>query len=75
MRWIGRDGAVRDDVDNEVHDCVGKEGDYETDDRVEDGVFCVGDFFRVAAGNDVAEAAIDEHNDRDDTDCGEDESC
>lgn len=51
-----------------MDDGVGEDGDDEADDGVEDGVFGVGDFFAVAAGHDVAEAAPDEHDDADNAD-------
>lgn len=42
---------------------VRKHGNDQTDDGVKDGVFRIGDFFAVAAGNDVAETTPDQHDD------------
>ncbi len=65
---LGRGGGERIDGDeDEIDDGVGEEGDGETEDGVEDGVFGVGDLLAVAAGKDVAEAAPNEHKDRDGT--------
>ncbi len=60
-RWLGGDAA--EGVEDEIDDGVGEEGDDETDDGVEDGVFRIGDFLAVAAGNDITEATPDEHDD------------
>lgn len=51
-------------VKDEVDDGISEDGDNETDDGIENGVFRIGDFFIVAAGKDVAQAAPNKHNDR-----------
>lgn len=61
-----------DGIEYEVDDGVGKNGDDQTDDGIEDGVFGVGDFFAIASRNDISEAAEDEHDDGDCTDDEED---
>lgn len=61
--------------EDEVNDCVRKEGDDKADDCVKDCVFRVGDFFRVAARENIAETAINKHNNRDDTDDEENDVC
>ena len=61
----GRVGGAGEGADDEVDDGVGKDGDDEADDGVEDGVLGVGDLFAVAAGEDIAEAADEKHDDGD----------
>ena len=65
-------GRAADGVDDEVDDGVGEQGDDETDNGVEDGVFCVGDLLLVAAGDDVADTTENLHDDGDDADSVED---
>ena len=60
----GNAHAVQDEVD----DGESENGNDETDDGVKDGVFGVGDLFVVAARENIAETAVDEHDDGDDAD-------
>lgn len=64
-------GLGADGIEDEIDDCVSKEDNDKTEDGVENGVFGVGDFFTVAAGDDVADAAPDEHDDREGANDGE----
>lgn len=60
------------DVDeDEADNSVSEDSDNEADDGIKDGVFRVGDFLAVAAGDDVADTAPDEHDDRKGADDGE----
>ena len=68
--------VYRSDADggeDEVDDGVGEKGDNETDDGVENGVFGVGDFFAIATRDDITEAAVEKHNDRNEADCEKDD--
>ena len=56
-----------DSGNNEVDDCVGEQRNDQTDDSIKDGVFSVGDFFVVAAGNDITETTVNQHNNRNNT--------
>lgn len=60
-----------DGRDDGVHNNRRDETDNKADNRIEDGVFCVGDFFRVAARDHVTNSADDEHNNRDNADDAE----
>ena len=44
-----------------------EERDNEANNGIEDGVFSVGDLFAITTGENIAEAAINEHNNRDET--------
>lgn len=66
------DAGCAEGAEDELDDSKGEDGDDEADDGVEDGVFGVGNFGFVAARYDVAEAAIDEHDNTDDSDSIED---
>lgn len=52
---LDSDGAKS--IENEVNNGVSEDGNNQTNDSVEDGVFGVGDFFAVAAGKDIAKTA------------------
>lgn len=69
---IGIDVSA-DGVENEIDDSVSEEGDNEAEEGVEDSVFRVGNFLIVAAREDVADTAPDQHDDRDETDDVEDD--
>lgn len=70
--FVGFWGAVAaDGVQDETDDSVSEDGDDKTDNSVENGVFGVGDFLAVAARDDVADAAPDEHDDRECANDGE----
>ncbi len=61
---IGFWGAVAaDGVEDEFDDGISEDGDDETDDGVEDGVFGVSNLLAIAARNDIADTAPDEHDD------------
>ena len=60
--------GLLDKSEDELHDCVREEGDDKSDDGVKDCVFCVGNFFRVASGDGVFKAAVNEHNNREGAD-------
>lgn len=47
-------GGGADGVEDEADDGVSEEGDNETDDGIENGVFGVGDFFAIATRSNVA---------------------
>lgn len=51
-----RNSLSANGVEDEVNDGVGKKDDDEAKNGVEDGVFGVGDFFAIAAGDDIADA-------------------
>ncbi len=61
-----------DGVEDEVDDGVGQNRDDEANNRIKNGVLRVGDFFTIATGKDVAETAVNQHDDRDYTDDIED---
>ena len=61
-------GGAADGVDDEIHNSVGQDGDNEADDGVHDGILGIGNLFAIATRDDVAKAAVDEHNNGDDTD-------
>lgn len=52
-------GVAADSVEDETDDGVGEDGDNEADDGIKNGVFGVGDFLAVTAGDDVADATPD----------------
>lgn len=49
--------------EDEVDDGIGEKSDAEAEQGVEDSILSVGDFLAVAAGNDIAKTAPDEHDD------------
>lgn len=49
-----RSADADDGVEDEVNNSESKKRDDKTDNCVEDGIFCVSDFFTVAAGKDIA---------------------
>lgn len=55
--YIVLDGDRAKSVEDEVNNGVSEDGNNQADDSVEDGVFGVGDFFAVAAGEDVTKTA------------------
>ena len=69
--YIVLDGDRAKSVEDEVNNGVSEDGNNQTNDSVEDGVFGVGDFLAVAARDDVADAAPDEHDDRECANDGE----
>ncbi len=52
-----RGGLSADGVQDEVDDSVSKENNDEAKDSIENGIFGIGDFLAVAAGDDVADTA------------------
>lgn len=71
VRGLGS-GNGANSIEDEVDDCESENGNNKTDDRIQDCIFRIGDFFAVAAGHDVAEAAPDKHDDGNDTNDVED---
>ena len=68
----GSIGGAGDGVNYEVNDGKGKDGDNKTDNSIEDGVFSISDLFAIATRDNIAEATVDKHNNRNDTDDVED---
>lgn len=66
-----RGGNAADSVEDEADDGVGENRNDKTDDSVENGILGVGDFFAIAAGDDVADTAPDKHDDGEGADDGE----
>lgn len=67
--WAGGGiGLASDGVDDEVDNCECENRDDKADDGVKNGVFGVCNFFAVTARDDVAETAIDEHDNGNDAD-------
>lgn len=56
-----------DCIENEVDDGKSEDGDNEADNSIKNSVFCISDFFAVAAREDVTQAAPDKHDNRNDT--------
>ena len=56
-------GLGAESVEDEIDNGVGEECDDETENSVENGVFGVGDFLAVAAGDNVADTAPNQHDD------------
>lgn len=59
LNWFGGGNVGADGIENEVDDGISEERNDETEKSIEDGVFGIGDFFVVAAGNDVTKSAPD----------------
>ncbi len=57
MVYIVLDSDGAKSIENEVNNGVSEDGNNQTNDSVEDGVFGVGDLFAVAAGKDIAKTA------------------
>ena len=66
-------GLSANGVQNEVDNGISEENDNETKNGIEDSVLGVGDLLAVAARDDVADTAPDQHNDRNETDNVEDD--
>ena len=60
--------TANDGVENEVDNSICEQRNNEANNGIEDGVFSVGNLFAVTTGENIAEAAINEHNNRDETD-------
>lgn len=59
--------TANDRIENEVDNSICEERDNEANNGIEDGVFSVGNLFAVTTGENIAEAAINKHNNRDET--------
>lgn len=70
---LARGGAGADSIEDEVDNGVSKEGNDKTKEGIKDSVLGVGDFLIVAARDNIAKAAPDEHdygNEADDVESG-----
>ena len=59
--------TTNDGIEDKVDNSICEKRDNEADDGIENGVFSVGNLFAVTTGENIAEAAINEHNNRDET--------
>ena len=66
--WLGALDLVdaNNRVEDKVNDGVSEKRDNKTNNRIKNGVFCIGNFFSIATGENVAEATVDKHNNGDD---------
>ena len=66
MDKLDSDGTTNG-ANDEVDDSIRKDGDNKANDGIHDGIFGVSNFFAIAARDNIAKTANDEHDDGDDT--------